>query len=388
MEARPSSTSLAELEARLAALDDATRAIASVLDLDRVLQLIVDRVRDLADARYAALGLFDENGVIERFLTSGLSPAERARIGALPRGRGLLGALLHEGRSIRLADLTADPRKVGFPPEHPPMTSFLGVPVTVRGGSVGNLYLTEKRGAPEFSADDQEIVEQFARHAGIAIENARLHEQVARLAIVEERERIGRDLHDGIIQGLYAVGLSLEDVPELMAVDPAEATARTDRAIESINLTIRDIRNFIFGLRPELLGQAGLVASLASLAEETRLNTMIDIELDATDPLLDEPAPNIRHQVLQIAREALSNIARHSRATRATIRLAGGDGGLTLEIVDNGDGFDPDAVRGADHHGLGNIRGRARSVGGDATIESEAGIGTRIIVRLPSTVDR
>jgi signal transduction histidine kinase len=388
MEARRSSTTEAELEARLAALDDATRAIASVLDLDRVLQLIVDRVRELADARYAALGLFDHAGVIERFLTSGISAVERARIGPLPRGRGLLGALLHEGRSIRLADLAADPRSVGFPPDHPSMTSLLGVPVTVRGGSVGNLYLTEKRGAAEFSAADQEIVEQFARHAGIAIENARLHEQVARLAIVEERERIGRDLHDGIIQGLYAVGLSLEDVPELMAESASEATARVDRAIEAINLTIRDLRNFIFGLRPELLGEAGLVASLASLAEETRLNTMIDVEFDSTDPILAEPPAEVRHQVLQIAREALSNIARHSRATRATVRLAGGDGGLTLEVVDNGDGFDPDAVLGADHHGLVNIRGRARSLGGDATIESEAGVGTRIIVRLPPAEDR
>jgi signal transduction histidine kinase len=388
MEARPSSTAPADLEARLAALDDATRAIASVLDLERVLQLIVDRVRELATARYAALGMFDHHGVVERFITSGISPSERAAIGALPRGRGLLGALVREGRSIRIDDLTADPRSAGFPPHHPPMTSFLGVPVVVRGGSVGNFYLTEKQGAAGFSRDDQDIVEQFARHAGIAIENARLHEQVGRLAIVEERERIGRDLHDGIIQGLYAVGLSLEDVPDLMTESPVEATARVDRAIESINLTIRDIRNFIFGLRPELLGDADLVASLASLAEEARVNTMIDVELDVTDPLLSEPPPEVRHQVLQIARECLSNIARHSRATRATIRLAGGDGGLTLEVVDNGDGFDAAAPIGSDHHGLTNIRGRAASLDGSATIESEPGVGTRIIVRLPPPEDR
>jgi signal transduction histidine kinase len=388
METPSSSPPLSDLEARLAAFDEATRAIASVLDLERVLQLIVDRVRELADARYAALGIFDAQGVIERFITSGISTSERAAIGPLPRGRGLLGALLKDGRSIRLAVLASDPRSVGFPVNHPPMTSFLGVPVIVRGGSVGNFYLTDKRGASEFDLDDQEIVEQFARHAGIAIENARLHEQIGRLAVIEERERIGRELHDGIIQGLYAVGLSLEDVPELMTESPSDATARVDRAIESINLTIRDIRNFIFGLRPELLADGSLLASLASLAEETRLNTMIDVELDVSDPLLEEPSTPIRHHVLQIAREALSNIARHSRATRATIRLAGGDGGLTLEVIDNGDGFDPSAELDAGHRGLGNIRGRALSIGGEATIESEPGIGTRIIVRLPPPEDR
>ena len=112
------------------------------------------------------------------------------------------------------------------------MHSLLGVPITVRGRVVGDFYLTDKRGAPEFDPADQAIVEMFALHAGIAIENARLHEEVQRLAVVEERERIGQDLHDGIIQGLYGVGLSLEDVPELMIDDPAEAQARVERAIE------------------------------------------------------------------------------------------------------------------------------------------------------------
>ena len=143
----------------------------------------------------------------------------------------------------------------------------------VKGRSVGNLYLTDKIGAPEFTEDDQRLVEMFALHAGIAIENARLHEQVQRLAIVEERERIGKDLHDGIIQSLYAVSLSLEDVPDLMAAEPAEAAARVDRAIDALNVSIRDIRNFIFGLRPELVEQGGLVGGLATLVNEFRLNT-------------------------------------------------------------------------------------------------------------------
>jgi len=367
---------------RLAALDEATRAIAGVLNLDRVLQLIVDRVHDLAGARYAALGIFDERGVVERFLTTGMSREQRERIGPPPRGRGLLGALLGEGRSIRLVDLTSDPRSVGFPDGHPAMRSFLGVPIVVKGGSVGNLYLTDKIGADGFSSADQEIVEQFAVHAGIAIENARLHEQVQRLAIVEERERIGRDLHDGIIQSLYAVGLSLEDLPDLMEESPDEASARVDRAIESLNLTIRDIRNFIFGLRPELLEQADIESSLVALADEFRLNTMVDIELLVGSSMPDLPAEE-RLELLQIARESLSNIARHSRATRATLVLDASADGLVLRVQDNGRGFDPAAVRGPSHQGLANMRGRARALGGDLVIESEHGAGTRIIVRLP-----
>jgi signal transduction histidine kinase len=367
---------------RLAALDQATRAIAGVLDLDRVLQLIVDRVRDLAGATYAALGIFDERGIIDRFITAGLDPEARAAVGAPPRGRGLLGALLRERRSIRLADLSTDPRSVGAPPHHPAMHSFLGVPIVVSGRSVGNLYLTDKVGAVEFSNDDQVLVEQFAVHAGIAIENARLHDQVQRLAIVEERERIGRDLHDGIIQSLYAVGLSLEDLPDLMEESPGEAAARIDRAIESLNLTIRDIRNFIFGLRPELLEQADLGTALGALADEFRLNTLVDIDLDLGEVPADLP-PDERTHLLQIARECLSNIARHSKATRASLSLSEIDSWLVLEVRDNGRGFDPTAVRGAGHQGLANMRGRAHALGGELAIDSELGTGTRIIVSLP-----
>lgn len=374
--------SVAQTIARLEALDEASRAIAGELALERVLQLIVDRARGLVDARYAALGIVDETGTIERFITSGISPAERARIGAPPRGRGILGLIIREGRSLRIADIGRDPRSAGFPPHHPPMTSFLGVPITVKGRPIGNFYLTNKIGASEFSEADQRLVEMFALHAGIAIENARLHERVRRLAIMDERERIGKDLHDGIIQSLYAVGLSLEDVPDLMSDDPAEAAARVDRAIESLNLTIRDIRNFIFGLRPELLEEADLAASISTLADEFRLNTLIDVELDLEATPRAIP-PEARIQLLQIAREALSNIARHARASRASIAVSVEGETLRLVIADNGRGFDPSVPRDAAHQGLRNMADRATELGGELAIESTPGAGTRIIVTLP-----
>ncbi|HEY5629151.1 MAG TPA: GAF domain-containing protein, partial [Candidatus Limnocylindrales bacterium] len=208
----------------LAALDAAARAIAGLRSVDEVLQLIVDRVRDLVDARYAALGIVGPAGKLERFITAGLDPHEREAIGPLPTGRGLLGLIIREGRSYRIPSIAGHVDSSGFPPNHPPMTSFLGVPVTSGGERLGNLYLTDKRSAREFSAADQSLVETFALHAGIAIENARLHAQAGRLAVVDERDRIGRDLHDGIIQALYAVSLSLEDVPDMMVDAPGEAT--------------------------------------------------------------------------------------------------------------------------------------------------------------------
>jgi signal transduction histidine kinase len=371
-------------EERLAALDEAIRAMTGVLAVDRVLQVIVDRVRALIGARYAALGIHDPSGVIEQFITSGINRADRARIGAPPRGHGLLGLIIRENRTIRLDDLTADPRRHGFPLNHPEMHAFLGVPVTVRGRTIGNLYLTEKEGG--FSAGDQRMVESFARHAGIAMENARLHDQVQRLAIVEERERIGKDLHDSVIQAIYAVGLSLDDVPEMMEEEPDEARLRVERAIDSLDQTIRDIRNFIFGLRPALLDGADVVEGLAALADEFRVNTMIDVELRA-GPTVSAPliGADRTSEVLSIAREALSNIARHARATRAelTVEPEPEIAGLEIVIADNGTGFDPAAPRGLGHQGLRNMRTRAISIGATLVVDSQPGAGTRIIVHVP-----
>jgi signal transduction histidine kinase len=365
------------------ALDAATRAIAGLQSVDAVLQVIVDQVRPLVGARYAALGIVYPDGVIERFITSGISLEARARIGALPRGHGFLGLIIRENRSIRIRDIALDPRRHGFPPHHPPMHSFLGVPITVKGRSVGNLYLTDKADAAEFSEGDQRLVETFAVHAGIAIENARLHEQVQRLAIFDERERIGQDLHDGIIQNIYAVGLSLEDVPELLRDDPDEVERRVERAIDSLHLTIRDIRNFIFGLRPELLSAASLLTGLAAIIEEFRHNSMIDVELVA-DELRVEPDSSATANLLGVVNEALSNVARHSGATRALVHVGTDpDGGLRLRIEDNGHGFDPAAARVIGHQGLANMRSRVAGVGATMDISSTA-TGTRIEIHRPA----
>ena len=374
---------------RLLALDEATRAIAGELHLDRVLQLIVDRLRVLVGAQYAALGIANARGRIELFITAGVTPEQRARIGPPPEGHGMLGLIIRERRPLRIEDIAAHPQRHGFPPHHPPMTSLLGVPIVVEGRAVGNLYLTNKHGDHPFTEDDQALVEMFALRAGIAIENARLHEQVGRLAIVDERERIGRDLHDGIIQSIYGVSLSLEDVPELMHDAPAEAEKRVDRAIDALHQVIGDIREYILDLRPGLGRDDDAVAAIARLAEELRLSAVIDVDasLEPGAAALRGLPPHVGADIVAIVREGLSNIARHSGATRAAISLQVVEERLALEIVDNGRGFADPGVRHTEelgrHQGLRNIRERAIGMGGAVRVESEPGSGTRIIVTLP-----
>ncbi len=377
---------------RLSALETATRAVAAELDIDRVLSVIVDRVRELVGARFAAMGVADSRGRIERFISSGVSPQQRAQIGAVPHGMGLLGRIIRDGQTLRVDDIRADPTAYGFPANHPPMTSFLGAPVWVKGRSVGNLYLTDKHDGEPFNEDDEHLVEMFAVHAGIAIENARLHDQVQRLAVVEERERIGKDLHDGIIQAIYAVGLSLEDVAELVedADGRVEAVARVDRAIDALNLVIADIRSYILRLRPTMGGEEDPVEGLARLGEELGMNAVIDLELDVEGgaPLLRSMPPDRTSDLLFIAREAMANVARHSGATRTELILAQEGDDLVLCIEDNGRGFDPADHTGPDrlgrHQGLQNMRDRAIGMGGSFIIERPDGTGTRIIVQVPS----
>ena len=374
--------------AAIDALDVATRAIAGELDLDRVLQLIIDSVRDLVSAQYAALGIVDASGRIELFITSGISASQRAEIGSLPSGHGLLGLIIRESRSYRIPNIAAHPDSYGFPEGHPPMRSFLGVPIRVGGVSMGNFYLTNKLAAPEFSERDLRLVEMFALHAGIAIQNARLHSRVQRLALVDERIRIGRDLHDGIIQGIYAVALSLEDVPELMVEAPAEASARIDRAIDRLNLTIGEIRQYIVSLSADS-NDVAIGARLTAIAEETGLLTTsslkveLDLDAEALARVDAEMTREAATQLVQIVREAVSNTLRHGAAKHVRIAL-GLDGDVVVVVVDNdGRGFEPGAPRGAGHLGLVNLHDRAMSAGGSLEIRSAVGAGTRIIARLP-----
>ena len=204
---------LIEDPAKLRRVLEATLLIEADLDLPTLLRHIVEEARSMAGARYGALGVLDDDGTaLTEFITVGLEPEEEERIGPRPTGRGILGLLTRDPKPLRISRLDTHPDRYGFPPDHPPMTSFMGVPLKVRDEVYGNLYLTDKVGWSEFTSDDEALIGALALAAGIAIENARLHERVTEAAVYEERDRLARDLHDTVIQRLFAIGLSLQSM--------------------------------------------------------------------------------------------------------------------------------------------------------------------------------
>ena len=376
-------TSITQLRAQLGALNEATLTITAELALDRVLQRIAHLARELVNARYAALGIPDGNGGVSEFHTSGMDEAQIAQMEHLPRGIGLLGALMHSTRPIRVPRIADDPRSAGFCKNHPLMTSFLGVPIVSKGTLLGTLYLTDKIGAVEFSDDDEQLVVMLAAHAAIAIENARLYQQVQRLAVLEERERIGMDLHDGIIQSIYAVGLILEYSNLLLDEDPASAKGKLNQAITGLNEVIRDIRNYILDLRPQRFQGKDLPGGLFDLIRVFRANTLIQADLHVESEgdlgLTQGQASGLFH----IAQEALANVAKHARARVVSVSLSRNGSQVTLSVKDNGRGFDPTHVTAYEGHGLRNMQSRTRLLGGWLSVKSEPGAGTTVQVTVP-----
>ncbi|HJW83359.1 MAG TPA: GAF domain-containing sensor histidine kinase [Anaerolineae bacterium] len=547
-----------KLRAQLQALNEASIAITSELGLDRVLKRIVDLARELAGARYGALGVPDGKGELEQFVVSGMTPEEAAQVGHPPRGAGLLGALLREPGPIRLADVSADPRSAGFCPGHPVMHSFLGVPITSRGKLLGTLYLTDKIDAPEFDADDENLIGMLAVHAaiaienarllqdtvergrlltqqnrelealnavavaatqsldldallqntldevlaamradageiflreeasgdmvlvmhrgaapeafyslnrfergvgfpgivaatgeplvsgelrrdtrfvredviragfkslvcvplaiknevigvltlarraagefdarnlslltgfgrqiGVAVENARLYREVKRLAVVEERERIGMELHDGIIQSIYAVGLTLEYATLIVDEQPSAARQRLTQAIDGLNEVIRDIRSYILDLRPQRFEGKDLDSSLHELARSFRANTFINISLVVDPRVGTRIDPNLGVGLFHIAQEGLANVAKHARARNVSLSVRLDDSLVILELKDDGRGFDPLTVKKYTGHGMRNMEERARLLNGEWQLNSAPGQGTHIQVRVP-----
>ena len=359
--------------------------LTSELSLDAVLQRIVELAVEITGARYGALGvLTPDHRAIEQFITVGVTPEERAAIGDPPVGHGVLGVLIDEVGLLRIPDIGADPRSVGFPPNHPPMRSFLGAPVVARGTVFGNIYLTEKQGAPEFSDEDEAGIVVLASQAGIATENARLYEEtqrqqreLQRMSVLEDRERIAKELHDGVIQSLFAVGMGLQGTAAM--TPDKEIDRRLEGAVEEIDRAIRDLRNYIFGLRPGILADRQLDQALRELAREFADRSGVLTVVDVDDTTAAELA-GLSGDLIQVAREALSNVGRHADATSVRITLRRIDTGAELEVDDDGTGFD---VGGAAGMGLANLRDRVQGIGGELAVESTLGAGTTVRVRLP-----
>jgi signal transduction histidine kinase len=536
---------MAGIQERYERLLEAGLALAADLSLPATLQRIVELAADLTGARYGALGVLGRDGVITEFIATGIGRAERAAIGHIPHGRGILGVLIDDARPLRLHDIATHPRSVGFPPNHPPMRTFLGVPVLARGRVYGNLYLTEKGGGADFDDDDEralvllagqagvaienaqlyeetqdrarrleavraittailagtdnaeilalvvgqaralvgadlatlalpldedrlaveaadgllaaellgtvfpaqgsvtgevvrtgkavvladasaddrtaqpivragvgpavfvplavrgrtlgtltvanarggaplretavQLVETFAEQAAVALEYARLQGQLQRLAVLEDRERIATELHDGAIQSLFAVGMGLQ-ASALLAGDP-ELQGRLQRAVEELDRVIRDLRNYIFGLRPGILAGRQLDQALHDLVTDFGQRTGV-LAIAQVDPAGAAELTGRAAEIIQLAREALSNVSRHAQAASCRLSLyLDGDHGV-LEVDDDGRGFDPAQATGTGQ-GLGNLHERAQRLGGQAQISSQPGQGTSVRITIP-----
>lgn len=352
------------------------------LDMPILLEHLVDEARSMTGARYGALGILNEDRTaLAEFVTAGLSPEEEARIGPRPTGRGVLGVLISDPRPLRVADIRAHPESFGFPRHHPPMTSFLGVPIKVRDEVYGNFYLTDKVGWSEFTTDDENLVGALALMAGIAVENAQLHSKVRDLAVLDDRDRIARDLHDAVIQRLFAVGLSIQGLVRT-ATSP-ERAERLSKAVTEIDEVIRQIRSTIFELGLGVEGE-GLRGQLLALLRELADVVGFDVPVRFEGPVDAAVPATVGEHLMVVLREAVTNVGRHAQATAASVVVSAEGGTCTVEVTDNGVGVDAAGPAREDGGlGLPNLRDRAAKLGGTLEVGEAAGGGTRLVWRVP-----
>lgn len=550
-----------QLQERLFALHRASLELVKDVSLETLLERIASTACGQADARYAALGVLDDEGRLKQFITVGMTDQQIKRIAHPPKGHGLIGALMDAELPIRMPVLQDDPRSVGFPANHPKMVSFLGVPIRAGDKQLGQIYLTEKIDAPEFTSDDEMIIQMLAAYAataiqnarlyeqmkerdlaltrrnvdmsllngiastltssleldeilnktlglvmnymkveageiflleedkttlrmvlhrgqaaeafwrrntfnvgdgypgmvaqtrrplisrqlandanfmrdavveagfqqiacipllsgenlmgvmsiatrgtdpfderniqmltavgawaGLSIENARLHANARRLAVLEERNRIGMDLHDGIIQSIYGVGLGLEGVKLTLNDEPQVVKERIDHAINGLNQAIRDLRAYILDLRPRQLGGDGLLNGIKRLIAEYRANTFSEVNFTGLDSDLKDLPQTQALVLFHICQEALANAAKHAKAKNVQVAVWTTADRALMEIRDDGEGFDVDKMQAFIGHGLANMQTRAHAVGGDIDISSSFGDGTAILVWVPRAI--
>lgn len=547
-----------QLQERLFALHRASLELVKDVSLETLLERIAATACEQAGARYAALGVLDDQGKLEKFISVGMTHDAVKRIPHPPVGRGLLGELMDTRDPLRVPVIQEHPKSVGFPAQHPKMVSFLGVPIRTSDGQIGQIYLTEKLDADEFSSDDEMIIQMLATYAatavtnarliekmterdaaltrrnvdmtllndiastltssleldeilnktlglvmnymkveageiflleedkttlrmmlhrgqaaeafwtkntfrvgegypgivaqtgrplissdlandpnflreavvvagfhqvlsiplvsgervmgvmsiathskshfedrnvqmlsavgawaGLSIENARLHVNARRLAVLEERNRIGMDLHDGIIQSIYGVGLTLEGAKHVIDEDTNVSKEKIDHAINGLNQAIRDLRAYILDLRPRQLGTDGLMSGIKRLIAEYRANTFSEVHFMPPESDMKELTQTQSMTLFHICQEALANAAKHAKAKVVQISLWTTDDRALMEIHDDGKGFNIDEMSSFIGHGLANMQTRARSSGGDIDITSVVNEGTTVFVWVP-----
>jgi signal transduction histidine kinase len=368
----------------LKAVSDAVLAVASNLSVDDVLQRLVHAAREVAGARYAAIGIPDGAGGFRRFLVSGMTDELIAALGPLPRTHGMLGAMLESSAPYRTEDIHRDPRFRGWwPSRHPDMRSFLGVPIVSASDEViGAFYLTEKADASVFDAADQQVIELLASHAAIAITNARLYEQSRELSILSERNRLALELHDVVSQKLFSLTLTAEAAASQLERDPAAARSHVHRLGELAGEALDELRSLILGLRPPELTRDGLAATLRKDVDMLRRVHGVEIEMHADLAGGDSERDAA---VLRITQEALHNALRHGGARHVSVNAHEDDGSLIVEVTDDGVGFEPNRPEVRSRHlGLTSMEERAGELGGRVEIRSAPGRGTTVRLEVKS----
>ncbi|MGQ0839782.1 GAF domain-containing sensor histidine kinase [Actinokineospora sp.] len=360
----------------------AVLAVATHLSVRDVLQTILVSARRLLGARYAALGVPDADGGFAEFLADGISDEQWAAIGPVPRQHGLLGLLLRDPNPVRLADIRAHPRFEWWPAAHPVLTDFLGVPITDGADILGEIFLANKEEPGGFSAQDEELLGLLAAHAAIALVNARLHERNRELSIVEERNRIARELHDSVTQKLFSLRLTAEAASALVDRDIDRARAELDTVRRLAAEAADELRAVVVGLRPPDLAGDGLDVALGKQADLLDRVHRPDVRFFGGQvPRLSTAR---EEAVYRISQEALHNALRHASAGRIEIDLSLRANLVVLEVRDDGIGFDLAASgHAARRLGMTSMHERARSAGGRLDVTSHSPGGTIVRLEVP-----
>ncbi|MFE9103442.1 GAF domain-containing sensor histidine kinase [Actinomadura geliboluensis] len=361
--------------ATLHAVSSAVLAVTRHLSVHEVLQVIVRAAAQLLDARYAALGVPDDEGSFAEFVVEGVSEEEWERIGPLPRQHGMLAAMLKGDVPKRLGDIRREPEFEGWPVAHPVLKDFLGVPIRDGEDVLGIVFLANKRTPGGFTEGDEELLTLFAAHAAIAMANARLYEHNRELTVVAERNRLARELHDAVAQKLFSLRLTARTASALAERDPARTVQELAQVERLAAEALAELRAVIFELRPADLAD-GLVASLRKHVEVLDRAHEAEVRFSADEAVvLPEEHEAVAFRVTQ---EALYNALRHARASTVEVRLATADGQAVLEVADDGTGFDASDTEPQGGLGLASMRARAHSIGGELTIDAVPGRGTTV----------
>ncbi|HKE66218.1 MAG TPA: GAF domain-containing sensor histidine kinase [Micromonosporaceae bacterium] len=365
-------------------LDELSAAVLQVAahrSVRDVLQTIVGTARTLLDSAYAALGVPDEQGGFAEFVVDGVSAEQWAAIGPLPRQHGMLGVMLSDPAPQRLPDLRADPRFGWWPPAHPMLKAFLGVPIVDGDEILGAIYLANPNGRSEFTEDDQRLLGVLAAHAAIALTNARLFEQGRELTLVQERQRIARELHDAVAQTLFSLRLTAQAAAALVPRDPQRALAELDTVTALATEATNELRQIVAELRPPELSREGLAATLGSRV--ALLNRVHASAIEYTNAGCPKLAPKVEEAMLRVAEEALHNALQHAHAKHVRVALHGDDTHAELEVIDDGRGFDVGEVAASHRLGLASMRERSHAVRGRLTVESAPDKGTTVRMVVP-----